>query len=50
MSIHSESAIEERQPKKTNLILLDAIMCHPIFLNQEFWTKYEHKLFDIIDR
>ena len=31
-------------------MLFDAIMCHSIFLNQDFWNRYENKLLDIISK
>jgi hypothetical protein len=47
-----DTDIEEvlKRGKGFVLLLLDSVMCHAIFRNNEFWAKYEQKLFEIIQK
>lgn len=47
-----ESDVQEvlKRGKGFVLLLLDSVMCHAIFRNNDFWSKYEVKLFEIIQK
>ena len=36
--------------RRAKIPLINAVLCHPIFKNQYFWSKYNSRLSDIIQR